>query len=203
MEYPYVGFDGTTIDLFVANSEKYRDTTLSLVRNLCNERGMYCIYVSANRPKSNLELVLRAGSIRTDLFFFVDCVSKLVANGADGSSDTNNHIYVSTPGNLTDISIAISKGMRHLNGREIFVFVDSLSTLEVYNSATALARFVHFLVTKMRTHGVGGIFLILDGEQDKRLLATLSHYCDRVVATSEAFRNPEVYEEPQLGQQAF
>lgn len=203
MEFPYVGFSGETVDLFLVNSEKYQKTTLRVLSTLCSEKGMSCIYVSANRPKTNLDAILSARGIDPDEIFFVDCVSRLVGNNGTGVNDTDNCIYVSTPGNLTEISIAITKALNHMKSGTTFVLVDSLSTLEVYSTTAPLARFVHTLITKMRNHDVGGIFLLLDGEQDKKLLGTLSQYCDRVVATSGGIMNQDAFAGLQIEQETL
>ena len=62
-----------------------------------------------------------------------------------------------------------------------FLFVDALSTLVIYNSPNSLAKFSHFLMTRVKLLGLAGIFMVVEKEMGEVLLAQIKQFCDRVI----------------------
>ena len=73
----------------------------------------------------------------------------------------------------------MDQAVRAVPGKEKFLFFDSLNTLLIYNAVGTVARFIHFLATKMRVWGVKGIIISLQKESNKELIDEIEQLCDR------------------------
>ena len=62
-----------------------------------------------------------------------------------------------------------------------FLFLDSLSTLLIYNAPGSLAKFTHFLMTRVKLLGLNGVFMVVEKEIDEKLLSEIVHFSDRVI----------------------
>ncbi len=61
-----------------------------------------------------------------------------------------------------------------------FLFLDSLSTLLMYNKPEIVAQFAHFLVTRLRRVGLIGIIISIEKQIDEKLLYLLVEICDKI-----------------------
>ncbi|MBU0763103.1 MAG: hypothetical protein KKD39_08775 [Candidatus Altiarchaeota archaeon] len=80
---------------------------------------------------------------------------------------------------MTELSVSISKLMDA--GTCKLIFFDSLSTLLVYESDTTIAKFVHFLMAKVRVTGCNAIFTCLKQDADSLLVKDINMFADRVI----------------------
>ena len=164
--------------LFIATPTKYLEQNLELLRDFVNRRKMAGIYVTVNRPYESLVSMLKGEKVDTARMFFIDMVSKMPQ---DKPSRTGNCIFMGSATNLTDLSVAISQAVSANTKDKKFIFLDSLSTMLIYNEAGSLAKFSHFLTSRLREWNVDGVFISLDTKSDKELTEKLSQFCDRVV----------------------
>lgn len=168
------------IVLFVTDAKRYIETNLCILRVFVNEKGYYGIYVTVNRPYSTLFQFLKDKKIKVERIFFIDCITKLTGEKV---KLTKNCLYLSSPQNLTELGIALSQATSAMGKQKNrFLFLDSLSTMAIYNSLQTLARFSHFLTTKIRVCKLkAGIIISLEKEVDKKLLSVMEELCDKVV----------------------
>ncbi|MFH1779532.1 MAG: hypothetical protein ABH803_00100 [Candidatus Micrarchaeota archaeon] len=163
------------IVLVLISPQKYVETNLELLKYLQKMR-MRGVYITINKPHSVLCNLFKKNKVDCSSIFFIDCVSELIHSD---TSRSKNVVFVS-PKNLTGISIAISELIKSIEGRK-YVFIDSLSTLLIYNSLGSLNKFSHFLTNRFRSNGVTSVFLSLEGDLDPSFLSTMSKFCDRVI----------------------
>ena len=165
------------IVLMETSAEKALDVSLSMIKHLINEKDYIGIIVSVSRPyKSSVDLYEHRG-IDTDKILFIDCISK--SHGAE-LDETGNVLYLEAASDLTNISLAINENMREINGKK-FVFIDSITTMLIYNTPKIFARFVHGILTKLRISGVAGLLISLEKETDKEIRAQIAQLCDKII----------------------
>lgn len=102
-----------------------------------------------------------------------------IANG--DIKKTKECLYIGSPENLSDIAVAMEQAVMAIQSEDKFLFFDSLNTLLLYNKAITVAKFIHFLSTKMRTWKVKGIIVSLHKDKDKELIDELSQFCDVIM----------------------
>jgi KaiC/GvpD/RAD55 family RecA-like ATPase len=161
------------IALALVDSKNYQKTNIQLLRTLI--KGRSGVYVTINKPYVTMKAILEKEKINTKLIIFIDAITKLTKGS---TKKDENCLYLDNPQSLTDISVAITEALNSIKAENKFIFLDSLSTLLIYNHAGTIAKFVHFLTGRMRTWGIDGIIISLESESDKALIAKLSQFCD-------------------------
>ncbi|OYT54854.1 MAG: hypothetical protein B6U72_01205 [Candidatus Altiarchaeales archaeon ex4484_2] len=165
------------ITLITVNANDYLRVNLQILKFLCNNKGLYGIYVSINRPYTSSLQIMKGNDIETDNLFFVDCISILLG---DTPFRTARCLFTS-PENLTDIAVLIDQWVRSLPEGDKFLFLDSLSTLLIYNSVGNVTKFSHFITGKMRQWGLNGVLMSLEKENNPEILDNISQFCDRKI----------------------
>ena len=161
--------------LVVSSAKNYRKATNDLLRYLINEKNSQCIYVTANEPYGVLLKSLQAEDIKTENIFFIDMITKSVGQSEE---ETSNCVFLDTPQNLTDMTIAMHQAAELFEGRNPLIVLDSISTLLVYNNLKVISKFSHFFAEKVRLWKARGVIFSVEKETDEKLLELLTHFCD-------------------------
>lgn len=166
------------VALATVDAKNYQKTNLAIVRHLIEDKNIPGVYVTLNKPFQTMQGIFKKEKIDTRMIIFIDAVTKTTGGTI---KKTNKCLFIGSPDNLSDISIAMDQAVRALPSKERFVFFDSLSTLLMYNNITTVARFIHFLAGKMRAWKVKGIIVSLRKEKDKELIDELMQFCDVIL----------------------
>lgn len=119
-----------TATLIMTPAERVEDQITKVIANT-HEKG---VYVSLNKSQQSMEMFLRKKGIETENLFFIDCVTAEETEGI--------HI---APDNLPFLEKAIEFFMRDIK-EKMYIIIDGLSTLLLYNSENAVAKFVKELI---------------------------------------------------------
>ncbi|MFB6166657.1 MAG: ATPase domain-containing protein, partial [Candidatus Nanohaloarchaea archaeon] len=161
------------IGLLLVEAGDYVDTNMEALRYLTEDRDSLGVYVTINKPYSTIKNFLEEHDVDTGKLFFVDAVSKEVG---EETVDDDQVLFMDSPENLTGLSIVVSKAVDSMPDRDKFVFLDSLTTLEVYNEMDTVSRFAHFLTGKMRKWDASGVIISLEQETDEELVNRISQF---------------------------
>lgn len=153
----------------------YQEVNLEIIRHFTEVRKVPGVYVTLNKPFKTLGTFLEAKKIDPRMIIFIDAVTK-TSGGEVEKKD--NCLFIGSPQDLSDISVAMDQAVRAISSKVKFVFFDSLDTLLMYNQAGTVARFIHFLAGKMRTWEVEGIIVSLQKEKNEELINELMQFCD-------------------------
>jgi len=126
--------------LFIMPSQDYNRDVVKVVKSLKGNIG----YVTLNKTFDSLKETFKKAKVKTENILFIDAISKTIKSVPD---QTEGCYYVSSPGSLTEISIAIDRIIKHEFDYLIF---DSLTNMLVYESKAPVAKFVSSLVNKIR-----------------------------------------------------
>jgi hypothetical protein len=167
--------------LLILNVKQYFEGVIEVLRMLCNEENLPGIYITVNKPYGTMKELLRDRGVNTSRIFFIDAISQTVTQ-----PKLTNHqvIYLPNPQSLTDLSLALNAAATALEGSKKFLFMDSLSTLLIYNETESVAKFAHFLTIKMRSLNIKGVLIALRQMLDEELIFEVAQYCDRVIDLS-------------------
>lgn len=173
------GLKPKSVVLFVINARKYHQLHPRLLRTVIEEKKFAGIYVTVNKPYEILVKNLKDNGINTENIFFIDAITKSVSEEIRISEDC---LYIPSPSRLTDLSIALSQALGGMRRKESkFIFIDSLSTLLIYNSFDVISKFIHFLISRLRLFGLVGIIISIEKQVDERMLNLLTEMCDEIV----------------------
>ena len=164
--------------LILTSAEKYLENVINVLEALINKKNYHCIYVTVNKPYQVLLNVLKNNDIDTKKIFFIDIISKMTRLETAGAKDC---LFIASPDSLTELSIAITESARNLRGKNKFIFLDSLSTMLIYNQTGTVTKFAHFLIGKMKTEAVEMVIISLEKEMDPKLVSQISSFVDKVI----------------------
>lgn len=117
--------------------------------------------------------------VNTENMVFIDAISKTFKETPDM---TDQCYYCSSPNSFTEISLAISKVLKH--GFDYLIF-DSLASLLVYEGKAPVSKFASNIVNKMKNADVKGIFYALDINKHKSTIQEAGMFLDKVINLQE------------------
>lgn len=166
----------TNAILYIINPENYFKKIIGILKK--ELKGETLIYVTTNKPYSNLKNLFKKGGVKGEIFF-VDCISKMVLGKSITEEEIEDCIFVESPQSLTSLSIAINESLKHISGKKTLL-LDSLSTLLIYNDASTIGRFSNFLINKLNAFDVSVIVLTLESDIDKDIIRKIQSFVDEV-----------------------
>jgi len=165
--------------LFIIEPKKYHSIHLKILKGIVEEKKFSGIYITANKPYETLVRQLRENKIATENIFFIDAVSKHVSQDI---KMTENCLFIPSPSHLTDLGITLTQVLENMEKREDkFLILDSISTLLIYNSFETVARFVHFIISRLRVFGLVGLLISIEKILDEKMINILIEMCDEVI----------------------
>jgi archaellum biogenesis ATPase FlaH len=168
-----------TVVLFIIDAKKYHRIHPKVLKTIIEERCFAGIYITINKPYNTLKQYLRENKINTKNIFFIDAISRVVGGTIKMTKDC---LFIPSPTQLTDLGIALTQALESMKHKENkFIFLDSLSTLLIYNPFEVTAKFVHFIITRLRVFGLVGLIISIEKQIDERMLNILIEMCDKVV----------------------
>lgn len=159
--------------LALIDPTRYQEGVIELLKFFTSTTP-HGIYVTLNKPFTNLARTFERAGIPVDTLFFVDAVTNVPS-----VEEHSTHICLGPGNDLSNICIAISKIVNRF--QEKFLFLDSLSTLLIYNDPKAVAKFAHLLSEKMRRWGTAGSLLTVEMNVERDVVLQLAPFCDKVL----------------------
>jgi KaiC/GvpD/RAD55 family RecA-like ATPase len=167
--------DNQVILLLVEGSE-YNDFSLKVARELF---GKKVCYITLNKTCPAIIETFSKSKIKLDNVRFIDAISKTITGKV---KDTDSCVYISSPGALTELSMAITEFIK--KGYDYIIF-DSLTNLLIYQGKGPVAKFVANLITKIKASKTKAVFYALKVDQHQELIQEASMFVDKVIDTSK------------------
>jgi len=163
--------------LLLARPDSIHAMNLVMVKKLM-ERECIPLVVTVNQPFKILSKMYAAGGIDPDSIYAVDAVT-LYSGGTPTPGPKIR--YVNNPGNLTDLGIAITEILKSMPEGKKCILFDSVSMLLIHIPTVTAAKFLHFVVNKLKLSGISGIFLCVEKGLDPVILSQMSAFVDKIV----------------------
>jgi KaiC/GvpD/RAD55 family RecA-like ATPase len=112
------------------------------------------VYVTLSKDYVELTKIFREHGVDMGKLAFVDGVSQMYGIGA---VDSSNVKYISGPISLDGIVAAITDIIPAMKNEKKFVFLDSITTVLLYNSLERTLQFSEFLTTSLKRLQVTGV----------------------------------------------
>lgn len=143
------------------------------------ENGKIGIIVSASRPYSSLLDLYKKYNINSRNLMIIDAITHNQGLKTDVIG-IDNIFFVENVRSLTTISIMIRECIRKIT-KSKFVFIDSITSMLIYNKPDIYMRFLHGALSEMRNESVGGILIFVENEGDEKFKSQLKTICDKVI----------------------
>lgn len=183
MDQPFTVGDGFQILLVLASARSLRSCTLGTLRQL-DARGCATVVISVTLPSVVLTKLFRNEGIDLSRIYLIDAVTRY-SGGEAGESD-GHCVFISNPGNLTDIGIAMTETLRSMPDGEKCVVLDDIATMLLYTSSATFMKFIHFITNRLRLMEVQGILFAVEKGLAPTIEAQLSTFSDSVFHAEDA-----------------
>lgn len=161
--------------LVVAKSEEYYKTNIDIIEAITNNKNKYCIYISLNKPSFTLLENFKESGINLEKIFIIDCATSLAGEEPERAG---NVVFVSSPRDLTDMGTVLDGAIKSVPAKGSFLFLDSLSTMLLYNASKTVATFIHFLSLKIRFYKMAGVIISMADSESTQIISQISEFCD-------------------------
>jgi len=157
--------------LLVMPSVEYNGVIVDVIKQLS---GNIC-YVTANKTYDALKESFQKNKVNIEKIVFIDTISKTMKKVPDQAESV---YYVSSPGALTELSLAVEKFLRHDFDYLIF---DSITNLAIYQNKNICAKFITDLVNKVKKTKTKAVFYAVDSEEQRGVIDHAGQIVDSVV----------------------
>lgn len=169
--------DNPLLYLLLARPDSIHAMNLLIMKKL-QARECTPLIVTINQPFKILSKIYTQGGIDPETIFVVDAVT--LYSGGTGTPGPKIR-YVNNPGNLTDLGIAITETLKSMPEGKKCILFDSVSMLLIHIPTVTAAKFLHFVVNKLKLSDVSGIFLCVEKGLDPVILSQMEAFVDKIV----------------------
>jgi KaiC/GvpD/RAD55 family RecA-like ATPase len=167
------------VTLVEVPADKHMEVNKETIRVLVNDLKYACIYITFSKSSTELDKLFKAYGVNTANLMFIDAISRMYGESV---AEFKRCTYVSGPLDIEAMTAALSERLSMLQGQKACVFLDSVTTILLYNSLPRTLRFSQFLTKTLKEIGVTGVMVsIAKGDATKKLVTELSKLCDEVV----------------------
>jgi KaiC/GvpD/RAD55 family RecA-like ATPase len=171
------------ISMITLPATQHMNVNEEALRVLVNDLKYTCIYITFTKSSLELEKVFKKNGINTTNVLYIDAISKMY-----GTKEVpfKRCTYVAGPLDIEALTVALRAQLGKLQGQKTCVFLDSITTLLLYNSMPRTRRFSKFLTKTIREMGFTGVMLSLaKGDATKKMADELAAFCDEVIEVVE------------------
>jgi hypothetical protein len=166
------------IQLVLSSSEEIKKHTLEALRQFT--LAGYCVAViSITLPYIVIRRIYEKEGIDLSRVYIIDAVTRY--SGGQATNTTEHCVFISNPGNLTDIGIAMGEMLGAMPDGKKCLMVDDISTFLLYSPSGTTMKFVHFVTNKLRILDVNGILFAVEKGLSPAIIAQLTTFSDTVV----------------------
>ncbi|OYT55197.1 MAG: hypothetical protein B6U72_00150 [Candidatus Altiarchaeales archaeon ex4484_2] len=159
--------------------EKYLQVNLETIKTLVEEFGYSGLYITIQRPHTNLMKLFRKQGINADKVCFIDAASSAAEETGE---ETENCTYVPKELNINDLTRATYRMLPDIKGEKKFLFLDSITTLMLYQPLSETLRFAEFLTRTLRKTDLSAIIMNVGSEFSKEnFIKDIVFQCDEII----------------------
>jgi len=165
--------------MFEVPGEKYFDVNVETLKVLVNNKGYSGIYISLHRPFQNLLALLKAKGVNVNKLFFIDAAS---AQAEEKGKETGNCICISNKVDVDELTRAIYRMLPKIKGKNRFLFLDSITTLALYQPLSESLRFAEFLSRTVNKGELDGVLVNVASDlAQKKFIKDIMLHVDKVI----------------------
>lgn len=146
---------------------------------ILEKMGVCGIYINLSKDYDELLKLFKKKKISAENLYFLDAISRMYGEKRETAENCR---FFSGPIDTEAISAAIYKKIPEIRGEKKFVFLDSLTTLLLYNHLPKTVSFSKSFTSGLKKLKVDGIMVSAAmGMASEKLINELSNICDEVI----------------------
>lgn len=158
--------------------EKYFEVNIETIKILV-KKNYSGLYVSFLRPYQNLVSVLKGEGIDTDKISFIDAAS---SQAEVQGKETEKCAYISKELDIDELTSTIYTMLPKIKGKDRFLFIDSMTTLTLYQPLSEALRFAEFLSRTLRKEKIKGVVInVAKDVTQKKFIKDIMLHVDKVI----------------------
>jgi len=170
--------ENVEILLVISPPERLKDNNIELIRRL-TENDREILIITSSQPSQYLHELYEAKGIDSGKISFIDTITKFAMGTVpDGVQRCR---FLSSPSDLTSLSIAISESLKEIKEKKPALLIDSLNAMLIYLPSSDITKFMHFLTSKLRIMFLSGIYLAAEDSLDPKIMSQIMTFTDRVI----------------------
>lgn len=158
--------------LYIMPSKKYNSEMIKVIKGMKNKN---VAYITLNKTSDSLKELFKKKKVKIENLVFVDAISKTIKKT---SNQGDQVYYCSSPGALTELSLIITKFLRH---NFDYIIFDSLTNLLIYQKKSPVAKFLSSIINKIKETDTKAVFYALDMDEQEQLIKQAQMFVDKVV----------------------
>lgn len=136
--------------------------------------GEHVVFVTANLPYASVAQRLAAAGVDLGRMMFIDAITRSDGSRPDDAPD--NVYFLQSPTMLEMIAMRVEQALARSGGGH--VVLDSLNALQLYNGLPMVQEFSHYMINRLRTHGVGADLVVLASADGRMLEQAVAGFTD-------------------------
>ena len=158
-------------------AEEYFDSNMESVKFFL-DNGFEGVYMSFQRPFKNLSSFFERQGVNMNKLFVIDG-----ATAFSGETQEKNPrcVHISPDFEIEDMIKKVCSSLSKLNSEKRFVFIDSLTTLALYEPMSETMRFPENMIRIARKKEFGDVTVVFNVAEDltqKRYIQNIAVYAD-------------------------
>ncbi|MDK2974148.1 MAG: hypothetical protein PWP08_519 [Methanofollis sp.] len=170
--------ENAQICIVLSSARQIKENNMAVIKEI-TEKGYQAIVVTINQPAHYLREYYGKNGIDLSRVSFIDTITKYA--GGRIPEDMPASVFLSNPGDLTGLSIAVTESLKNRNDLPACILIDSINAMLIYLPSGDLSRFIHFVSSKLKILDLSGIFLAVESGLDPILLAQLTSFSDDII----------------------
>ena len=174
-------YDNRVVLMIEQPADGYFEYNIETIRILI-ENGFKGIYISFQRPFTNIYTILQQQNIDITKLLFIDAAAAL---SGENQGNNNRCIHISKNIEIDELVRAIYTSLPLLQNKKNFIFIDSLTTIALYKPLSEIMRFSEFLVGLVKKEEKTQISLIFNVAKDlsqKKFIQEVAFRVDEVIS---------------------
>ncbi len=110
--------------------------------------------------------------------FFIDLVS---VEAGRKTPQMENVAYIDSPSDLTETIVLAEKKLEESLGKKTLLFLDSISTMLIYNNPPAVEKFMHTLLGRVNSMGASAIVLSADFDEKDQITSIVGQFFEKTI----------------------
>lgn len=162
--------------------EKAMEINVNAIKVL-QDMGYEGVYITLSKDYIELSKVFRENGIDMGKIAFIDGISQMYGVSEVASP---NVTYVSGPLSIDALTEAVTKRVATMKAEKKFVFLDSITTILLYNSLEKTIEFSNFITSSFKQMKVVGIVVSISrGFTNEKLIEELTKVSNQTIELAE------------------
>ena len=172
--------DGGGVIMLELPTETYFELSTASVKFL-TDNGFEGIYISFQRPFKNISSFFKHQEIDMNKLLIIDGATAYCGEVQDRNPRC---VQISPAIDIDGLVQTICTSLSKLKSKERFVFIDSLTTMALYEPFSEMARFSEFLISALRKRDIKNVTFLFNVSEDlsqKRFIKNMARYVDESI----------------------